>query len=105
MIKAILWEVVNIETLIVYLSDKYNDSPDVITSAIMAYNSSSFIRITKEVLDDYIDFEYDKLHGINKKDEEKIKFHNDRKEVYYHLLWAIIEKELPDDFLIHVLEF
>lgn len=105
MIKVVHWEVVDIETLMNYLSDRYNDSPCIIASAIMAYNSSSFVRITKEVLEAYIDFEYDELSRIDKKDEEKIKFHNDRKEVYYHLLWAIVEKELPEDFLIHVMEF
>lgn len=104
MIKTMHWEVVDIETLIDYLSDRYDDSPNIITSAIMVYNSSSFVRITKEVLEAYIDFEYDKLSRIDKRDEEKIKFYNDRKEVYYHILWTIEEKELPEDFLIHVIE-
>ena len=71
----------------------------------MAYNPNSFIRITKEVLEAYIDFECDELREVDKKNNEKIKFHNDRKEVYYHLLWAIEEKEMPEDFLIHVIEF
>ena len=57
MIRTIHWEVVDIETLIDYLSDRYDDSPDIICSAIMVYNSSSFVRITKEVLEAYIDFE------------------------------------------------
>ena len=71
----------------------------------MAYNPNSFIRITEEVLEAYIDFEYDELRGVDKKNNEKIKFHNDRKEVYYHIIWSIEQNEIPKDFLVRMLEF
>lgn len=104
MIKTENWEVVEIEELIKYLSDRYSDSPDIIISA-MTQNPSSFVRITKEVLEAYIDFEYFELQEIDKKNEEKIKFHNDRKEVYYHMIWGIELNEMPKDFLVRMLEF
>lgn len=105
MIKTENWEVVDVETLIEYLSDRYNDPEHITINAILAYNPNSFARITKEVLEAYIDFVYDELCRIDKRNEEKIKTLNDMKEVYYHLIWAIEEKELPKDFLIHMLEF
>lgn len=105
MIKTINWEVVDIENLTLYLSNRYNDPEHITINAILAYNPNSFVRITKEVLEAYIDFVYNELCTIDKRNEEKIKVLNDIKEVYYHLIWAIEEKELPEDFLIQMLEF
>ena len=105
MIRTENWEVVEIEELIKYLSDRYDDLEHIAINAILAYNPNSFVRITKEVLEAYIDFVYDELSILDKRDEEKIKLLNDVKEIYYHIIWGIEQGEIPKDFLVRMLEF